>query len=160
MRASLPRTLDALRTSEFVDRLRPFAGTKFFIVTLTDIEPIRVGRRIEELLTVAGWEKQPMIRYVEADENQLPDGIWVESNGPIVGPPASPLMPAMDTVTSVLNDCSIMANRSFLNPNLPPDKLPPNTIRIVIGLNPNWYLSEKKFQQESERFKMTRMPPK
>jgi hypothetical protein len=154
---SLPRKLNFFKLKEYGDELRKYAGTKFFVVTLTDTEPTRTGRMIEKLLVEAGWEKEPMVRLSEADEFQIPDGIWIESNGPIVGPPPNPLKPAMEALTSVLTDSGIGANRSFLNPKLPPAQLPENTLRIVIGLKPDLYFDIKKIEREGDRERMRRL---
>jgi hypothetical protein len=160
-RLSFSRKLNILREREYVEQLRPYAGTKFFVVTLSDTEPFRVGRLIENLLDSAGWEREPMVRMSDADEAQVPDGIWIESNGPIVGPPPSPLKPAMEALRDVLNDSEIPANRSFLNPLLPPAQLPPNTLRVVIGLRGNLYFDLKKVEEEMRRERDRRLagPP-
>jgi hypothetical protein len=159
-RLSLPRKLNGFRWFEYRKQLEKYAGTKFFIVTLTDTEPMRLGKKIEDLLKASKWEKEePMIRYSEADELMIPDGIWIEANGPVVTVPPKPLTVAMDALRDVLVDSNISANRSALNPHLPPDKLPPNTLRVVIGLKPDLYFEMKRLQNESEEQHRRNPPP-
>jgi hypothetical protein len=148
-RSLLPRKLNWLRWFEYRKQLEKYAGTKFFIVTLTDTEPMRLGKAIEDLLKAAQWVKEePMIRYSEADESMIPDGIWIEANGPVVTVPPKPLTAAMDALRDALANSGISAGRSALNPHLPPRELPPDTLRVVIGLKPDSYFEMKRDQRE------------
>ncbi len=158
-RLSYPRKLNFLRAEEYVNALRPYAGTEVFLVTLPDTEPTRTAQMIADLLNSAGWKVLRIETMHGTRQTEIEDGIDIETNGPIMSVPPNPLRPAMEALRDILGDSRIDARRSFLNPSLPPDRLPPNTIRVVVGLRPERHFSYKKLQEESERERSRRMYP-
>lgn len=157
---SYPRKLNLLRYGEYLESLRRYAGTRFFIATLTDTETTRTAKMIEQLLLEAGWQSVgPNVRFADADETEIPDMIWVEFRGYKAGLNEDPLVPAADALVDVLTSSKIGANSSQTNRLLRTSPLPDGSLRIVVGLKPNPYLDMKKFEREAYENRM-RNPPK
>jgi hypothetical protein len=154
---SFPRVLNGWRTEEYRERLRAFAGTEVVLITLPDTEPSRTADMIGKLLDSAGWKVLGIEQRQGTTAYEIPDGIWIELDGLVgPGPQQSPLTPAIETLRDILTDSKMLAQRSGLNGFLLPAKLPPNTVRIVVGLPPDWLFRAKKDQIEGEQERQRR----
>lgn len=126
-------------------------------ITLPDTEPLRTVQMIASLLTGAGWRVLRIEQRQGTSSAEIQEGIWIEVNGTVgPGPRQSPQLPAAEALRDVLIDSSISVNRSGLSPWLE-QELPPNSIRIVVGLRPEHHFDFKKFRKEAEDERMRRM---
>jgi hypothetical protein len=155
---SYPRKLNTYRERGYVDKLRKYAGTEVMLITLPDTEPTRTAQMIADLLDQAGWRVLGIEQRQGTSQFEIRDGVDIELDGLVgPGPQQSPLTPAIEALRDVLSDSDITVQRSGLNPRLPPAKLPPNTVRVVVGLRPDWTPLIKKMQKEANEDRVRRM---
>lgn len=148
-RESYPRKLNILEQEKYLTLLRKYAGTEVYFVTVPDTEPLRTAQMLKSLLMQAGWKVLRIETKAESTEAEISSGISIESNRR--SSLRVEVRPAMEAIHAVLMDSQIVSMLKPLNPWLPPDSLPLNTFRIVIGLQPDRYFDWQKQKEEWER---------
>jgi hypothetical protein len=127
--------------SDSLDELKPFAGTKVIFEVLPDVEARRAALEIEHVLTFAHWEKVGLSLNPELFWG-FNDGVRIEYGlNPEMGHPGSALRAgdkspqAADVLAFFLMKQGWYAHAtSEFNTT---DRLPINTIKIVVGFKPN-----------------------
>lgn len=114
-----PRILEQALTAE---KLKPYAGINFKVISPPDYEPKRTAGQIRFMLSSAGW-----IRFTSPLSHNYPffDGVVVHTNG------SQHIREAADVLISVFNDNGIKARTGF-----PIFDLAPEGILIIVGGKP------------------------
>jgi hypothetical protein len=145
--AIAPRNVKSLKYQEIIENLKPFAGTEVQLVVVRDFEATRLAVDIAALLGHAGWKIVSVVKldeYIPGMRDLVDLLINALSTNDV-------MRPAADALRDQLRQNNIDAQRAPSR-----DKLPPNTMKIVVGLKPTWYFDLRKWREERD-FQLDRM---
>ncbi|MGE3637560.1 MAG: hypothetical protein AB7G28_03315 [Pirellulales bacterium] len=130
--------------------LKEFRGTKFFVTTPTEVEPIRLGKGIEDLLLESGWERvAPLSAIVESEEFEFDNNVTFKSNFRS----EEELKPAVYALAIVLQkeriDCFHFIDTS---PKRGQPPIPKGAISIVVGPKRTTYSRQLTDRADSPRW--------
>jgi hypothetical protein len=125
----VPRDIHPFRLTEFVNTLKPFAGTLVEVGAIDEREPKRLAKTLVRLLKDSGWK----VKELPPVKEDVGDGVRVHIAK------TGERSPLKDALLSVMN-----ANKIVTRFNPPYPDQPANTIRIVVGLQETLHLLWKR----------------
>lgn len=134
------RRLNPESAQRVIEKLKPYAGTKFASLVMPDSECLNLLTQIEEILPKAGWVETDrkfadrlQITTKTAHKVDIAFGAFEVFALIGAGPPAESLAPAARELAAALNEESIAAGFSNDLPRLRPTD---DVVTIVIGSKP------------------------
>ena len=114
-------------------KLKPFAGTKFIISFIKDVEAERLAKLIDETLITAKWARAGPL-WIEQNVNAYDEGVIVSfpTQWPVKRAPTPDL-----TYKAAVNFCRILSANNIGSLLAASSDLPPNTIRIQVHSEPD-----------------------
>lgn len=134
----VPRDIHPFKYNENVETLKPFAGTLVEVGAIDEREPQRLAKTLVRLFQRSGWKVTELAPIKE----DVGDGVRVHF---VETGQRSPLKEAL---MSVMND-----NKIVTRFNRPYPGQPPNSMRIVVGLQETLHLLWKRQSKDSLRSK-------
>ena len=128
------------------DSLKPFAGTQVILESFPDTEPVRAAGHIHLLLRAAGWNVVSFEPASDLGGEPIFDGVFVSA---YVGEnqQRDSSDKAADELVAWLNNNSIEAMRFPSR-----SKVPPNTIKVLVGMKPEPYFRTDEQKQARKWF--------
>lgn len=135
------------------DNLKPFTATQVIIKYLPDAEPRRTAGEIRKLLEFAGWDILETGLISEQDE--LIEGIHLQYQEDI----GRGLSKAHEAAMALKNFLELQSIKTHAFRAFTSDNLPPNSVRILIGLRPDPRIKSEIEKEIEDRLKRLNKPP-